>query len=56
MIQKLSTRQASLESRQALLVQIASENGIPLHLKDDASDITKVGKQVAQEQQKRLIN
>ncbi|KAM7516294.1 hypothetical protein LguiA_005877 [Lonicera macranthoides] len=41
MIQKLSTRQASLESRQALLVQIASENGIPLHLKDDASDITK---------------
>ncbi|KAL6952355.1 hypothetical protein U1Q18_043977 [Sarracenia purpurea var. burkii] len=35
MIRKLSTRQASLESRQELLKQIALDNGIDLHLEDD---------------------
>ncbi|GFZ18955.1 hypothetical protein Acr_27g0006940 [Actinidia rufa] len=41
MIQKLSTRQASLESRQKLLKQIASDNGITLHLEDDGYGTTE---------------
>ncbi|XP_052195725.1 uncharacterized protein LOC127803504 isoform X2 [Diospyros lotus] len=35
MVQKLSTRQESLESRQGLLKQIAAENGIALHFEED---------------------
>ncbi|KAJ6368356.1 hypothetical protein OIU78_000865 [Salix suchowensis] len=35
-IQKFSTTQASLESRKKLLKDIASENGIVLHLEEDA--------------------
>ncbi|XP_057481782.1 uncharacterized protein LOC130768709 [Actinidia eriantha] len=41
MIQKLSTRQASLESRQKLLKQIASDNGITLHLEDNGYETTE---------------
>ncbi|KAL5581957.1 hypothetical protein UlMin_014399 [Ulmus minor] len=36
MVQKLSTRQTSLESRLKVLKEIASENGITLHLEEDA--------------------
>ncbi|KAF8378466.1 hypothetical protein HHK36_029806 [Tetracentron sinense] len=41
MIQKLSTRRPSLESRLEVLDEIASENGIALYLKDASSLITK---------------
>ncbi|CAK9187987.1 unnamed protein product [Ilex paraguariensis] len=41
MIQKLSTRQESLESRLKMLKQIAWNRGITLHLEDDTPVITK---------------
>ncbi|KAK6128524.1 hypothetical protein DH2020_037733 [Rehmannia glutinosa] len=40
MIQRFSTRQASLESRQKLLKQIAKDNGITLQLDHEALDIS----------------
>ncbi|XP_038697757.1 uncharacterized protein LOC119995353 isoform X2 [Tripterygium wilfordii] len=36
MIQKLSSRQPSLETRWKVLMKIASENGLTLHLEDDS--------------------
>lgn len=41
-IQKFSTTQASLESRKKLLKDIASENGIVLHLEEDAPLVAQV--------------
>ncbi|CAL5367365.1 unnamed protein product [Camellia sinensis] len=53
MIQKLSTTQASLESRQQLLKQIASDNGISLQLVDDVY-VTAGEKQEINQQEKQL--
>ena len=43
MILRLSTRQASLESRLKVLTEIASDNGIILSLEGDAALNTEVG-------------
>ncbi|KAF5749920.1 putative Regulator of Vps4 activity in the MVB pathway protein [Tripterygium wilfordii] len=43
MIQKLSSRQPSLETRWKVLMKIASENGLTLHLEDDSPLAPKVG-------------
>jgi hypothetical protein len=43
MIQKLSTRQPSLEIRLKMLKEIASEIGVTLHLEEDAQVIVEVG-------------
>ncbi|KAK9272112.1 hypothetical protein L1049_002482 [Liquidambar formosana] len=51
-IQRLSTRQPSLESRSKVLEQIASENGITLHLEEDMYTSTEVGRQ--QQQKPRI--
>ncbi|CAK7344387.1 unnamed protein product [Dovyalis caffra] len=40
-IQKFATRQPSLESRKKLLKDIASENGIILHLEEDAPEVAQ---------------
>ncbi|KAA8547810.1 hypothetical protein F0562_004239 [Nyssa sinensis] len=51
MIQKLSMRQASLESRLQVLKQIASDNGINLHLEDDPFVIPEDKQDVNQKKQ-----
>lgn len=44
MIQKFSTKQPSAETKLKVLKEIASENGIPLHLEQESPIIIKVRK------------
>lgn len=46
MIQKLSVRQQSLETRLKVLKEIASEIGVTLHLEEVAPLVVEVGKAV----------
>ncbi|XP_057491435.1 uncharacterized protein LOC130777182 [Actinidia eriantha] len=55
MIQKLSSRQASLEIRQKLLKQIASDNGITLHLEEDGYATTEEKITIAKEKELQPI-
>ncbi|KAI3462529.1 hypothetical protein Pfo_019192 [Paulownia fortunei] len=56
MIQRLSTRQASLESREKLLKQIAKENGITLQLDHEAFDISSKEKWEVEQLQMQVSN
>lgn len=55
MIQRLSTRQASLESRLKVLTEIASENGITLSLEEDAALSTEEKQDVNQKQKRKQL-
>ncbi|KAG2710678.1 hypothetical protein I3760_04G039800 [Carya illinoinensis] len=55
MIQKLSVRQQSLETRLKVLKEIASEIGVTLHLEEVAPLVVEVGKAVDDSQKQRQL-
>lgn len=55
-VQKLSTRQPSLECKLKVLKEIASERGIALHLEVDSPVVVEVGNLQSKEKQQSLTN